>query len=365
MERKWYEETCKAGLSHLERWRKGKREGEEYPDVGITESKYPSERNSSPSLEGIEEHVTISELSVVLGKESRQTEALAHVALRQIGASVELCQKHLNDHSVVVDISSQLYTLKNAMERAEEARSHLVQTALEIMQRSFSVQEKEVALEGDEVHKTKEEQDCIVTSSVSYTFQDGPHWKKKAEELSMIVEELQLELKATTEENRSLRCGDVRSPMEQDYSSPVPHGEQRPEAGIALGNEPKSNPSVSTAPGEVIEIEAGPQNLEGSCTKPLNQHTALSPSVILEEEGLSTRPLPLAIVEKKVQETALVECESYASTNPHAELPGSSTREATTETKPSKGLLHSLGRWVVGSNEPGDQGDDGSSPMVV
>ncbi len=191
----------------------------------------------------------------------------------------------------------------------------------------------------------------------------------------MIAEELQRELRVTTEENRALRCGNVRSPalcnrgpMEQDYSSLMQHGEQRPEAGVALGNEPKCDPSVSAAQAEVIAIQAEPQNLEEYCTEPLNQHTAFSPSVTQEEEGLSMRPLPLATVEKKVQETALeasLECESYTSFNPHAEPCGSSIREATTGTKPSKGLLHSLGRWVVGSNEPGDQGDDGSSPIVV
>ncbi len=191
----------------------------------------------------------------------------------------------------------------------------------------------------------------------------------------MIVEELQRELKVTTEENRALRCGNVRSPalcnrgpMIQDYSSLMPHGEQRHEAGVALGNEPKSDPSVSAVPAEVIAIQAELQNLEGYCTEPLNQYTALSPSVTQEGEGLSMRLLPLATVEKKVQETALeasLECKSYTSLNPHTEPRGSSTREATTETKPSKGLLHSLGRWVVGSNEPDDQGDDGSSPIVV
>ncbi len=174
MEHKWYEETCKAGLSIFERWRKGKREGEECLDVSITESKYLREHNSSPSLEGIEKYVTISELSVALGKESRQAEALAHVALRQIGVSVQLCQKHLNDHPVVVVVSSQLHTLQNVMERAEEARNHLVQAALTIMQRSFSVQEKGIAdgegLVREEVCKIQEQQDCIVASSVSYTF---------------------------------------------------------------------------------------------------------------------------------------------------------------------------------------------------
>ncbi len=159
MERKWHEETCKAGLSHVERWRKGKREGEECPDVQSTESKYLCELNSSPSSEGMEKYATISELSAALGKESRQAETLAHVALRQIGVSVQLCQKHLNNHPVVVAVSSQLNTVQNAMERAEEARSHLVQLALMIMQWPFSGQEKGIAdglgLEGEEVRKAQ------------------------------------------------------------------------------------------------------------------------------------------------------------------------------------------------------------------
>ncbi len=161
MERKWYEETCKAGLSHVERWRKGKTEGEECPDVQNTGSRYLRERNSSPSLEEIEKHATISELSVALGKESRQAEALAHVALRQVSACVQICQKHLNDHPMVVAVSSQLHTLQNVMDRAEEARSHLVQVALTIIQQSFSRQEKGIAdgegLEGEEVRKAQEE----------------------------------------------------------------------------------------------------------------------------------------------------------------------------------------------------------------
>ncbi len=160
MERKCYEETCKAGLSHVERWRKGKREGEECPDVQNAGSEYLRERNCRPSLEDIEKYPTISELSAALGKEPRQAEALAHVALRQVSACVQICQKHLNDHPVVSAVSSQLHTLQNVMDRAEEARSHLVQVALTIMEQPFSRQEKGNAaiegLEGEEVRKVQE-----------------------------------------------------------------------------------------------------------------------------------------------------------------------------------------------------------------
>ncbi len=193
----------------------------------------------------------------------------------------------------------------------------------------------------------------------------------------MIVEELQRELKVTTEENHALRCGNVgspalrnRGPIEQDYRSLMPHGEQQSETGLALDKEPKSDPSAFAASAELIATQAEIQKLEEYCTEPPKQHTTLSPSVAQDEEGLPRSPLPLVTVEKKVQESApeaSLERESYASLNPHAEPRGSSTREATNETKPLKGLLYSVGRWLVGSNEhePRGQGDSGSSPIVV
>ncbi len=205
---------------------------------------------------------------------------------------------------------------------------------------------------------------------------DGLHWKKKAEELSVIVEELQRELKISTEENRVLRCGNDRSPallnkdsMEQDYSSLIPRGEQRYEAGLTLDKEPKCDRNASEALAELNEVQAEPQKPKEYCTEPPKQHAALSPSITQEKDDLSRRPVPLETVEREIQETTApetsLERESYTSANEHAELLRSSTHEENIVTKPSTGLLYSLGRWVVGSNEPGDQGDDDCSPVVV
>ncbi len=186
----------------------------------------------------------------------------------------------------------------------------------------------------------------------------------------MIVEELQRELKVTTEENRALRCGNVgsptlcnRGPIEQDYRSlmPQPHGEQQSETGLALDRETKNGPSVFSALAELIATQAELQNLDEYCTEPPKQHSTLTPSVAQEEEGLPRSLLPPLTVETKVHESA----PEASLERPHAEPQGSSTGEATNETKPLKGLLYSFGRWMVGSDEPGDQGDSGSSPIVV